>query len=306
MPPVSFDPKDLLARWSLGTAIKCEQRSQRAWYLETADGQGYYLKEHHDRQVVAADPVLRHLAAHGIRVEVPRPTADGSLLAESEGRYFALYDELPGDSLGSSNLQALPRSAHMLGAAIGQLHRGLASCSEDLVARLPRAHLQMDVIDGAGVVQATIAHSKAAWLSPVVAELSAALGDWTTRLPRHLVHNDCHTGNIIFDDCGAAGFVDFDFLRTNLRIFDPCYCLAGLLVEGLDLNDQAPSWGALMHHLLAGYESICCLQVAERTAITYVIWAALLINAGWWSNAGRPDLVGANLRALHWLTSNRS
>jgi len=306
VPSLPFDPRHLLAHWSLGSAVKCEQRSERAWHLQASDGKGYYLKEHCDRQVVAANPVLCHLVAHGVRVEVPRPTADGSLLADCEGRRFALYDELLGASFEIGSLHASPCSAHALGVAIGQLHRGLASCPGDLVARLPRTHLQKDVLDGAGAVQAIMASSQAAWLGPVVAELSAALGDLTAELPRHLIHNDCHTGNIIFADCREAGFIDFDFMRTNLRIFDPCYCLAGLLVDGLDHKDQAPIWAGLRHHLLAGYDSICCLQVAEHAAIAYVIWAALLINAGWWSNAGRPDLVGANLRALHWLMSTRS
>ena len=192
------------------------------------------------------------------------------------------------------------------GDACRQLHQGLASCPESLAERLPKAHLLTDALCGAGAVQATIAPSEAAWLGAVIGALSAALGDQVAAMPRHLVHNDCHIGNIIFAACGAAGFIDFDFMRTNLRIFDPCYCLAGLLVDGLGHGLQAGRWIELRESLLAGYDSSSSLQVAERAMITYVIWAALLINAGWWVNAGRLDLAGANLCALQWLTSNRS
>lgn len=43
-------------------------------------------------------------------------------------------------------------------------------------------------------------------------------------LPRHLIHRDAHTGNMLFEDTGFVGWVDFDHLETNFRIFDVCYC----------------------------------------------------------------------------------
>ena len=288
--------------WCVGAVDRLEQRSQRAWRVQTAGGRGYFLKLHLDQQASAAYPVLRQLADQGMRVEVPLPTVNGGVLAEHRGQFFALYEELPGEPVDVHGGAAPLRTARALGAAIGQLHRGLAACSDTMATPLPRACLLADTLSWATRLQCTIGQSNAAWLGPVVAELDAALGGLGAGLPRQLVHNDCHSGNVIVDGFGVPGFIDFDFMRINLRIFDPCYCLAFLLVDGMGRRFDLDQWPDLQDRLLAGYDSICPLQVAERAVITYIVWAALLINAGWWLQADRHDLSDANLRALRWLT----
>ena len=50
-------------------------------------------------------------------------------------------------------------------------------------------------------------------------------------LPRNLIHRDVHLGNFLFCNGEFSGYVDFDLSQKNIRIFDLCYFLLGLLLE---------------------------------------------------------------------------
>lgn len=302
----ALDLDRLGSLWSLGSVTECEPRSQRTWRLQTAEGHGYYLKEHLDRQVLLARPVLCCVARQGVSVEIPRLSAHGCVLVEQDGRSYALYRELPGRQLDQCGAAPQPPVAHAIGTAIARLHLALANCPAALAAKLPQADLAADVMHWSGVLQGSHASLDAPWVRSLVTELCAVLGDPRQQLPRQLVHNDCHGGNVVFDAHGVPGFIDFDFMRTNLRLFDPCYCAAGLLVDQMEHTPDPCGWAELRGELFAGYDSLCHLQAAERAMAPYVIQAALVINAGWWVAEHRADLAGANLRALRWLTDVRS
>lgn len=55
------------------------------------------------------------------------------------------------------------------------------------------------------------------------------LQDGYDRLPRQLIHRDVHFGNFLFDHGEFSGYIDFDLSQKNIRIFDICYFLTGLL-----------------------------------------------------------------------------
>ena len=50
-------------------------------------------------------------------------------------------------------------------------------------------------------------------------------------LPKQLIHRDVHFGNFLFFEGSLSGYIDFDLSQRNIRIFDLCYFLSGLLAE---------------------------------------------------------------------------
>ena len=50
-------------------------------------------------------------------------------------------------------------------------------------------------------------------------------------LPKQLIHRDVHFGNFLFFEGNLSGYIDFDLSQRNIRIFDICYFLTGLLAE---------------------------------------------------------------------------
>ena len=49
-----------------------------------------------------------------------------------------------------------------------------------------------------------------------------------------LIHRDVHLGNFLFYNNEFSGYVDFDLSQKNIRIFDLCYFMLGLLLEDED------------------------------------------------------------------------
>ena len=50
-------------------------------------------------------------------------------------------------------------------------------------------------------------------------------------LPRQIIHRDMHLSNVIFKDDKLEGFIDFEILENNVKIFDLCYCCTSILSE---------------------------------------------------------------------------
>ena len=40
-----------------------------------------------------------------------------------------------------------------------------------------------------------------------------------------------HLSNVIFKDNEFQGFIDFELLESNVRVFDLCYCCTSILSE---------------------------------------------------------------------------
>ena len=62
------------------------------------------------------------------------------------------------------------------------------------------------------------------------------------QLPVQLIHRDIHFGNFLFADGVFSGYIDFDLTQRNIRIFDLCYFLLGLLSEEEELRITEETW----------------------------------------------------------------
>lgn len=89
-------------------------------------------------------------------------------------------------------------------------------------------------------------------------------------LPDQLIHRDVHFGNFLFSDGKFSGYIDFDLSQTNIRIFDVCYFLLGLLVEEENQMSEK-KWLNTVKDTIAGYNSVMPLTKAEYYAIPYVM-----------------------------------
>lgn len=90
-------------------------------------------------------------------------------------------------------------------------------------------------------------------------------------LPRQLIHRDVHYENFLFYEGRLSGYIDFDLSQRNIRIFDLCYFLAGLLAEEMQEPFTKEEWRKNAAAAIAGYESIEKLSVLERAALPCVM-----------------------------------
>ena len=101
------------------------------------------------------------------------------------------------------------------------------------------------------------------------------------KLPVQLIHRDVHLGNFLFDKGRFSGYIDFDLSQRNIRIFDLCYFMLGLLSEEELLDITEEQWFNILKHFFEGYEQECKLQEEEKQAVPYVMESIELLFVAW-------------------------
>ncbi len=95
------------------------------------------------------------------------------------------------------------------------------------------------------------------------------------KLPKQLIHRDPNPSNILFEDGGVSGFIDFDLSEVNVRLWDVCYCATGILAEAG--NEAYEKWLDILCGILHVYEIEGKLTQEEKQAVFYVICSIQMI-----------------------------
>ncbi len=101
------------------------------------------------------------------------------------------------------------------------------------------------------------------------------------KLPVQLIHRDVHLGNFLFNNGKFSGYIDFDLSQRNIRIFDLCYFMLGLLSEEEVLDISEEQWFDILKHFFEGYEQECKLLIEEKQAVPYVMESIELLFVAW-------------------------
>ena len=131
------------------------------------------------------------------------------------------------------------------------------------------------------------------------------LGKLINKLPTQLIHRDINPSNMIFDKKEFKGFVDFDLIDVNVRIFDICYCATAILSECFNNQINFEVWQEILDNLIKGYNRIDNLSEYEIEAIPYVIYSIEIICIAYFSKYDKfEELTERNISMLKWLTEN--
>ncbi len=232
------------------------------------------------------------LESVGLISAVPILTAGGAEYLQDGEVYFYLTKRLTGQQMVSHRFGN--GDGRFVGEIIGQLHLALERI-EDCVSE---ANLLATVRDWA------LPNAKAALkLSDVFCkEFLDTFAALYPKLPRQIIHRDPNPGNII---CGAGqwGFIDFELVERNARIYDPCYAATAVLSEtfGQD-NDK---WLEFYRDIICGYDSVAHLTDKERKAIPYIILANQFVCVAWFSEQDKyAEIFETNKHMTQWLIGN--
>lgn len=154
-----------------------------------------------------------------------------------------------------------------MGCAIAQLHRAFLKC-EDVVEFWDNSLLE----EMKGWVRDILIKDE--WQTVDEVEYSKTvemLDSVYDQLPEQLIHRDVHFGNFLFFEGDFSGYIDFDLSQRNIRIFDICYFLTGLLAEETENAFIKKEWMESVKSVIAGYESIIPLTTKEKNAIPCVM-----------------------------------
>lgn len=130
-------------------------------------------------------------------------------------------------------------------------------------------------------------------------------GKLINKLPTQLIHRDINPSNMIFDKKEFKGFVDFDLIEVNIRIFDICYCATAILSECFNNQINFKVWQKILNNLIKGYNRIDELSEHEIEAIPYIIYSIEIICIAYFSKYDKfENLYKTNIKILKWLIEN--
>jgi homoserine kinase type II len=254
----------LLTRYTLGEVEKLEGIAQGVentnYFLTTTTGE-YVLTlfEHIPREDLPFYVgLMDHLAHHEVRCPLPMRMNDGNLLAEVNGKPACIVTRLP----GAPRPKPDAGDCHKAGALLADIHiagveydAGLANWrgrewrerfAEAVRPKISRA--EADLIDSENRYQA--AHDD-------------------TVLPQGVIHGDYFHDNVLWDDEGDAGVIDFYFACDDALIYDMAIAVNDWCVtpEATIAEDRARAF-------IAGYEERRPLEDFERS-----LWPVMLRRA---------------------------
>ena len=192
------------------------------------------------------------------------PTQTGKKYIEYKDTYFLMSKKLQGSNISDIKNTTM---AWKMGCAIAQLHTAFVQCEKE-VEFWDNSLLE----EMKGWIRDNLANNN--WKILDEEEYLKAvesLENIYDYLPKQLIHRDVHFGNFLFFEGNLSGYIDFDLSQRNIRIFDICYFLAGLLAEETEEAFTKKEWIENVKSVIAGYESITHLSEEEKDSIPCVM-----------------------------------
>ncbi|MCI9079387.1 MAG: phosphotransferase [Lachnospiraceae bacterium] len=227
--------KKILINWKLqDSSIK--QVYETAWQA----GESYILKEYRDLKMLKRNlEIINILDKMNIPVGkiIPPALKDKNIqYIEDEGSFYFLSQKLPGCHL--TETEDVKNTAFKIGMVIARLHAAFKICEENGTFWNNSLLGEMN-----GWVKKNFEDSGWKYISlgeyeETVSKLECLYDD----LPIQLIHRDVHLGNFLFDGREFSGYIDFDLSQKNIRIFDICYFLAGILSEEEKIKISGEQW----------------------------------------------------------------
>lgn len=251
----------VLFHWGLEND-KVKQIYDTVWQV----GDRYVLKVYQDSEMLERNlNVLNILENMNIPVGGTIAAIDGKQYVTEDGAFYLLSKKLTGSNLVRiCNIKEL---ALQMGEIIANLHTAFKKCEDTSV--FWNNHL-LDEMNG--WVKQNFEESNWNYIDKesyenIVSKLTEVSGE----LPVQLIHRDIHFGNFLFDHGVFSGYIDFDLSQKNIRIFDICYFLLGLLVEKEKFGLTEEQWFEFIKYVFIGYESKLELSEIEKKSVPCVM-----------------------------------
>lgn len=263
--------KQVLSLWGI------EDRQIVQIYTSAWEVNGQYVIKVYDEknQLERNISILTILSECDIPVAEIIPTMLGAKYVEFNGKFYFISKKL----MGSNNADIRDtRLVRQMGSAIARLHRAFIECEKaiELWDNSLLAEMQGWIKDRLKANEWQII-SEDEYIQ-VVEQLEQSYD----ALPKQLIHRDVHFGNFLFTGDRFSGYLDFDLSQRNIRIFDLCYFLTGLLAEETKMSLTKDEWLHIVSVVIDGYESIQELTTQEKEAIPCVMKCIEILFAAYY------------------------
>lgn len=285
----------IMQNWNMED-YKAVQIYDTAWQI----GDNYILKVYDDVNLIERNiKILSILGDRNIPVGKLVYTKDKTTFAKDEQYYYILSEKLKG-----SNIISIKETSGIgteMGKIIADLHIAFKECEK-----------QDEFWDN------SLLEEMKGWIKEVFCEngwkyIEESLFEETVsrlealydKLPVQLIHRDVHFGNFLFDNGTFSGYIDFDLSQRNIRIFDLCYFVLGLLSEEDKLEVTSEEWFSVLKDVFEGYNSKLQLSEEERMAVPYVMKSIELLFAAWFLGQNDIKCVESAMKIFLFVDENQ-
>ena len=252
-----------------------------------ADGEDLVLKVAHPKDSESGVDLQLLALVHAADADPGLPlqsvvrTSDGELATVWTGRVARVYHWMAG--VPARGLAPTPKQLHAAGSMLGRLSRALAdfdhpAADRQLAWDLTRLPILRELEPNAATLE-------------IIERFERLVLPAIDDLPRQVIHNDFHPGNLLVDAADPAyvtGILDFGDTVRSARINDLGVALAYLSIGSSPWEAARP--------FIAGYETVVPLLDRERALLPHLVSARLvqrvLINGLHDRNAGANSHAG--------------
>ncbi|PEP48825.1 phosphotransferase enzyme family protein [Bacillus pseudomycoides] len=263
--------------------------------------QNYILKEKGTiNQLLAEVNVLNQLAEKGIKVQRPLKTKGNENYIKYHDKYYCMYEYVEGNVVEVKRVENLKVLSNTIGSEVAKLHQAL--CSTNHVDEFVERNLYNVIYDWATPIlkSSEQVHPE---LIQTMNQLQKDFKDSITLLPRQLIHRDMHLSNLIFKEDEFQGFIDFELVEINVRVFDLCYCFTSILSEVFCDEQLRSDWLYIVRNIFEGYHKQNPLSEAEIQAIWYVMLGIQVIFITYFVQSA--ELLKLNEEMFFWILTNK-
>lgn len=276
--------------------VPCEiitKITDTAWDVDDT----YVLKKYKNKKELERNIILMEILSK-------RKIPTGEIIKTKNGVKYKTIDEtflLLTRKLRGENILSIkkhPKIAWQMGIIIGNLHNALLECEDNIEIWDNSLLGEMK-----GWIYETLKNDSWKLISEQdFLNTLLHLEKLNDKLPRQLIHRDVHFGNFLFDDGRFSGYIDFDLSQRNIRIFDICYFLLGLLTEEENkMSDD--EWIKVVNDTVNGYDKIVVLTVEEKKAIPYVMLSIEILFAAFYLNEGNEEFAAGAKKIYNFIKS---
>lgn len=269
-----------------------------------AVGTDYILKTEDREKLMKSLNVARAMNKQGFTSSLPIPTKTGSEYPDGS-KIFVLTQRIKGNPLSKRDMfgDNCIRLGEEYGKSIARLHKALKAIQKDILP--DEVNIYKNVVDWAlpNVRQQNIQWDMGIGDS-FFDDYIESFGRLYDKLPKQLIHRDPNPGNILFENDEVSGFIDFDLIEVNVRLWDVCYCATGILAESSD--EAYEKWLDILSGLLHGYNIEGKLTREEKQAVFYVICSIQMICIAYFESHDEfKDIAKTNRRMLQFIIQHK-
>lgn len=288
---------NILSNWNIQSE-EIKQIHPNAWTIDNK----YVLKSGENRSEMGRNiTVMKKLKEYNTPVAEIVKTKVGKELFLVDDCCFLLTKKIKGNHIVDIFDKNYKHISRQCGEIIGKLHNvfqivqaNVACCENDLFDEM-NGWVKQYFEDGNIYVD-----------KQEFANILALLGERYNELPRQLIHRDMHMGNLLFSNGVLSGYIDFDLTQINIRIFDICYFILGLMADANIGDEKNKKQIETVKSTIGGYTSIIRLTDAEKYCAIYVMECIELLFVAYLGHNGDDKLAQNAYDLFLWLRENET